>query len=57
MSDIVLTPTEVQFLLNELAVRDPIMRLLLEKQARAAQPQPQGDLDPRPMRVAGGTAA
>ncbi len=40
--DVTLSPDEVQFVLNELAVRDPVMRLLLQKQQQAAQAQQSG---------------
>lgn len=52
MSDVVLTPQEVQFILNELAGRDPVMRLLLEKQMQAQQAEAK---EPQ-MRVVGDAA-
>lgn len=35
MTDIILTQDECQAVLNELAGRDPVMRLLMQKQAEA----------------------
>ena len=58
MSDITLSNDELQFMLNELANRDPVMRLLLMKQTEA-QRQPSGPRlvpDEAPIGVAGGVA-
>lgn len=49
---ITLTPDEYQALLNDLAMRDPVMRMLIQKQEQAQREADAG----KPMRVVGGAA-
>lgn len=49
--DVILTQQECQAILNDMAARDPIMRLLMEKMAQA-----QREGQDKPMRVVGGAA-
>lgn len=58
MTDIILTQDECQAMLNELAGRDPVMRLLLQKQAEAAARDAAAEkAERKPMRVAGSAAS
>jgi hypothetical protein len=52
--NVTLSPEEVQFLLNEIAARDPVMRLLMQKQAEAQSADRQ---QPVPMHVVSDDAA
>jgi hypothetical protein len=54
MSDITLTSNEVQLILNEIAGRDPVLRLLMQKQAEAQSADRQ---QPVPMHVVSDDAA
>jgi len=57
--DVTLSPDEVQFFLNELAGRDPLMRMLLQKQQQAQTQQAAGPRlvrDEPPVGVSGGVA-
>ena len=50
---ITLSPEEYQALMTELAARDPIMRMLMQKQDEAQRQATRGDLS---MHVVGGAA-
>jgi hypothetical protein len=54
MSNVTLTDQECQMILNELATRDPVMRLLMQKQAEAQSADRQ---QPVPMHVVSDDAA